>query len=132
MLTHGQAALFLDTNHGAFASLRKDGTALVTPLWVDWDGANIVINTAMDRAKERHIRRDPRVSILVIDQHNVARYVSVTGKATIDAEGAEEHIDKMAKKYLGVDKYPESSRTPGERRILVRIKPEVVTHWNVE
>jgi PPOX class probable F420-dependent enzyme len=132
MLTESQAALFLDTNHGALATLRKDGTAHVTPLWVDWDGKNVVINTAAGRLKERHMHRDPRVSILVIDQHNIVRYVSVTGTATIDAEGAEEHIDKLAKKYLGVDKYPEEARAPGERRVIVRIKPEIVTHWNVD
>jgi PPOX class probable F420-dependent enzyme len=131
MLTEDQAALFLDSNLGALATLRTDGTAQVTPLWVDWDGESIVINTALGRVKERHMRRDPRVSILVIDKSNPQRYVSVTGDATLDTEGAEDHIDRMAKKYLGVDKYPVAARAPGERRVIARIRPSHVSHLNV-
>jgi PPOX class probable F420-dependent enzyme len=132
VLTEQQAELFLDANLGVLATLRRDGTAHLTPLWVDWDGERVVVNTAIDRVKERHIRADPRISVVVLDQHDVNRYVSVTGRAELETEGAEAHIDKLAKKYMGVDKYPEDARAPGERRIIVRITPERVTHWNVD
>jgi PPOX class probable F420-dependent enzyme len=131
MLTTDQAALFLDANLGALATVRSDGTAHVTPLWVDWDGECVVINTALGRLKERHMRRDPRVSVLVIDRNNPQRYVSVTGEAALDTDGAEAHIDRMAKKYFGLDKYPESARGPGEERVIARIRPTHVTDLNV-
>jgi PPOX class probable F420-dependent enzyme len=131
MLTPAQAELFLDANLGALATLRPDGSIHVTPLWVDWDGESVLINTALGRLKERHMRRDPRVSILVIDRNNPQRYVSVTGAVVLETEGAEAHIDAMAKKYMGLDKYPESARGPGEERVIVRIRPTHVTHLNV-
>lgn len=132
MLTEKQAELFLDSNLGVLGTLRGDGSTHLTPLWVDWDGEHVVVNTAIGRVKERHMRADPRVSVVVLDRNDVARYVSVTGRAELDTDGAEDHIDKLAKKYLGVDKYPEDARAPGERRIIVRITPERVTQWNVD
>jgi PPOX class probable F420-dependent enzyme len=131
MLTEAQAALLLDTNLGALATLRPDGATHVTPLWVDWDGESVVINTALGRLKERHMRRDPRVSVLVVDRTNPQRYVSVSGEATLETEGAEQHIDKMAKKYLGLDKYPDAARGPGEQRVMARIRVTRVAHLNV-
>jgi PPOX class probable F420-dependent enzyme len=131
MLTESQARLFQDTNLGSLATLRRDGSAHVTPLWVDWDGESVVINTALGRVKERHIRRDPRVSLLVVDRNNPQRYVSVTGVASLDTEGAEDHIDKMAQKYMGVEKYPEAARGPGEQRVIARIRITQVTHLDV-
>jgi PPOX class probable F420-dependent enzyme len=126
MLSEAQAALFLDTNLGALSTLRADGTSHLTPMWVDWDGEAIVVNTALGRVKETHMRRDGRVSILVVDRTNPQRYVSVTGEATFQSEGAEEHIDKMAMKYFGLEKYPAAARAPGEVRVIVRIRPVAV------
>jgi PPOX class probable F420-dependent enzyme len=130
MLSEAQAALFLDTNLGVLSTLRPDGSAHATPLWVDWDGESVVVNTALGRFKERHMRRDPRVSVVVIDRNNPQRYVSVDGEATLETEGAEDHIDKMAKKYLGLDKYPDAARSPGEQRVMARIRVTRVTHLN--
>ena len=132
MLTEKQAQLLLDRNHAALATLRRDGTAHVTPLWVDWDGEHVVVNTVIGRVKERHIRADPRVSVMVQDEEDRTRYVSVTGTAVLVTEGAEEHIDAMARKYAGLERYPDAWRAPGERRVLVLITPLKVTDFNID
>jgi PPOX class probable F420-dependent enzyme len=122
----GKAAkLFLDRNWGNLVDLRADGSAHVTPVWVDYDGEHVLVNSAYGRCKVRNIERDPRVAIDVLpadDQQS--GYVSVTGTAELVDEDADEHIDKLAKKYLGLDEYP--YRAPGERRVIIRITPERV------
>lgn len=119
-----QSQLLLDKNFASVATLRADGTAHVTPVWVDYDGDAVVFNTAIGRAKEKHLRRDPRVAIEVYNAENPYQYVSVSGNAELTEEGADEHIDKLAKKYMDVDRYP--GRAPGERRVIVRVRPERV------
>jgi PPOX class probable F420-dependent enzyme len=124
-LTEKQARLFRDRNWGNVATLRPDGSPHLTPVWVDTDGENVLFNTAYGRAKVDYIRRDPRVAIEVHDEHDPQRaYVSVTGTAELIDEGADEHIDKLARKYLGEERYP--YRKPGERRVIVKIHPERV------
>jgi PPOX class probable F420-dependent enzyme len=90
--------------------------------WVDWDGANVIVNTAHGRAKPRHVRRDPRVAVEVVDRNDAYRYVSVTGTAELVDEGAEEHINKLSHRYRGRD----FSYREGERRVMMRIRPERV------
>jgi PPOX class probable F420-dependent enzyme len=121
-----QAALLQGKNFGHVGTIRSDGTPHVTPVWVDYDGENVLFNTAVGRAKWKHLQRDPRVTIEVTNQENPYEYVSVSGTAEME-EGneAEQHIDKLAKKYMGVDEYPH--RTPEERRVLVRVTPERVS-----
>ena len=109
---------------GYVATVMADGSPQVTPVWVDYDGEHVVFNTAVGRVKERNLRRDPRVVLTVADPADPYRYVQVRGRAELSEEGANAHIDKMAKKYLGVDSYP--YRHPGEVRIIVRITPEAV------
>jgi PPOX class probable F420-dependent enzyme len=125
-LSEKQAQLFLDKNIGAVATLREDGTAHVTPIWVDYDGENVVFNTAAPRAKWKHLKRDPRVTVEVHSRENPYEYVTVTGTAEIDEneEEANRHIDKLSQKYRGVSPY--QSHKPGERRVIVRVKPERV------
>ncbi len=124
-LTAEQAELFLDRNFGALATIREDGTPNVTPVWVDWDGEHIVVNTSYGRAKDVQLRRDPRCTILVQSPDDPYNWVSVTGTAIeLTEEGAEEHIDKLAEKYLNADKYP--FLLPGERRVKITIRPERV------
>ena len=124
-LTDKEARLFRDRNWGNVATLRPDGTPHVTPVWVDTDGENVLFNTAYGRAKVDYIRRDPRVAIEVHDEHDPqSAYVSVTGTAELVEEGADEHIDKLARKYLGEERYP--YRKPGERRVIVKIHPELI------
>ena len=126
------AKLFEEKNFAFLATLMKGGTPQVTPTWVDIDRSNntILINTAKGRTKHRNIVRDPRVGVSVIDFSNPYHMVSVRGKVIeqINGREADDHIDKMAKKYLGMDKYP--GRAPGEERLLLRIKPQHVAHWN--
>jgi PPOX class probable F420-dependent enzyme len=108
------------------ATLMPDGSPQVTPVWVDFDGARIIVNSARGRQKDRNIKRNPAVALAVVDPGNPYRYLEVRGRVVeITEEGASEHIDKMAKKYLGVDKYP--NRAPGEVRVLYRIEPLHVT-----
>jgi PPOX class probable F420-dependent enzyme len=124
-LTEKAAKLFLGRNWGNLVDLRPDGTPHVTPVWVDYDGEHVLVNSAYGRAKVRHIQRDPRVAIDVLpSEDQQAGYVSVSGTAELVDEGADEHIDKLAKKYLGLDEYP--FRGPGERRVIIRITPERV------
>jgi PPOX class probable F420-dependent enzyme len=124
------AKLFEEKNFAFLATLMKDGTPHVTPTWVDIDKSNntILINTAKGRVKHRNTSRDPRVGVSVIDSSNPYHMVSVRGKVIeqINGKEADDHIDKMAKKYLGKDKYP--GRAPGEERLLLRIKPQHVAH----
>jgi PPOX class probable F420-dependent enzyme len=107
-------------------TVRPDGSLHSTVVWVDVDGDDVIFNTAIGRAKERHLRNDPRVSVSVLDPDDVYHYVSVSGSAKLETDGADEVIDRLAKKYLGVDAYP--YRQPGERRVTVRIAPEDVIY----
>jgi PPOX class probable F420-dependent enzyme len=105
------------------ATLMPDGRPQVTPVWCDYDGTHILVNSARGRRKDRNMRRDPRVSLSIMDPDNPYRYVEVRGQVVeVTEEGADTHIDKMARKYLGQDKYP--VRQPGEVRVLYRIRPE--------
>jgi len=105
-----------------------DGTPQVTPVWVDYDGRYVLVNTALGRVKERNLRRDPRVGLDVADQQNPYKMVSIRGRvAELTTENADAHIDKLAKKYLGQDRYP--FRQPNEQRVIVKIEPQHVAGW---
>ncbi len=105
------------------ATLMPDGRPQVTPVWCDYDGTYVVVNSAKGRQKDRNMRRDKRVALSIMDPKNPYRYLEVRGTvAEITEEGASAHIDKMAKKYLGLDKYPNAQ--PGEVRVLYKIRPE--------
>jgi PPOX class probable F420-dependent enzyme len=119
------ARKFLDQPFvGTVTTLRTDGSPHSTIVWVDTDTDEVSFNTATGRAKEKHLRNDPRVSVLVVDPENTYKWVAVSGTAEITTEGADEQIDRLAKKYLGKDEYP--WRNPEEERIKVRIRPEHV------
>jgi PPOX class probable F420-dependent enzyme len=109
---------------GTVTTLREDGSPHNTIVWVDAENAALSFNTAVGRAKERHLRRDPRIALTVVDPQNTYLWVSVSGRAELTTEGADEQIDKLAKKYLGKEKYP--WRKPEEQRISVKIRPERV------
>ena len=121
-LTDEQAKLLKGTNLATVATTRRDGSAQLTPVWIDWDGENVVFNTAEGRFKPRNIRRHPVVSVQVIDHGDPYRWISVTGPAEIVEDGAEEHINELSHRYNGRD----YSYVPGEKRLIVRIKPERV------
>ncbi len=107
-------------------TLRPDGSPHSTVVWVDVDGDEIIFNTAIGRAKERHLRKDPRVSVGVLDPDDAYHLVSVSGLARFEIDGADAVIDRLAKKYLGADTYP--FRRSSEQRITVRVKPQNVIH----
>jgi PPOX class probable F420-dependent enzyme len=109
---------------GYVATVRADGTPQVTPVWVDYDGKYVIFNTARGRVKDRNLRQNPAVAVTVVDPENPYRYVQVRGRAALSEEGADPHIDRLAKKYLGVEKYP--NRRPGEVRVIVCVTPEAV------
>jgi PPOX class probable F420-dependent enzyme len=112
-------------NFAALSTLMPDGSPQVSVVWVDSDGEYILINTADGRLKPENMRRDGRVAVSIFDSGNPYRQAMVRGKAEEDKNiDAEKHVDTMAMKYLGVDKYP--YRGPGETRVVFRIKPEHV------
>jgi PPOX class probable F420-dependent enzyme len=114
---------------GTVTTLRPDGSPHSTVVWVDADNG-LSFNTARGRAKERYLSRDPRVSLLVIDPANAYRWVAVSGRAELTEEGADDQIDRLAKKYLGKDSYP--WRSAEEQRVTVRITPEKVDGSGIE
>jgi PPOX class probable F420-dependent enzyme len=109
---------------GTVTTLRPDGSPHNTIVWVDTEDGVVTFNTAVGRAKERHLRQDPRAALTIVDPENAYQWVSVNGPAELTIEGADEQIDHLAKKYLGQDEYP--WRNPEEQRITVRITPEKV------
>jgi PPOX class probable F420-dependent enzyme len=117
---------FLDENPfvGVVTDLRKDGSPHSTIVWVDVEDGKVSFNTARGRAKQKHLEEDPRVSLLVTDPSDPYRWIAVSGRAELTEEGADEQIDKLAKKYLGKDEYP--WRNPQETRVKVLIEPELV------
>ena len=129
-MREGVKKLFKEANIGHLATVMPDGSPQVTPLWVDFDGEHILVNTAEGRQKPRNIRRDPRVAISVTREGSPYAYAQVRGRVVeVTREGAEEHIDRLAKKYLGRDRYP--WRQPGEQRIILKIVPEHVASMGV-
>jgi PPOX class probable F420-dependent enzyme len=111
-------------NFGHVATINRDGSIHVTPVWIDHEGDKyILFNSAYGRRKVRNLERDSRVAISIADQKNPYHYISVTGRVVdISNEKADPHIDKLAKKYLGKDTYP--WRNPSEKRAVVKIVPE--------
>ena len=126
-LNEKQAALFTGRNWGVIATIREDGSPQATPVWVDYDGENVLVNSARGRTKVKNIERDPRATVTVLPAENQqGGYVMVSGPAEIvdEGAGAVEHINMLAKKYLGEDKYPYLG--PGEQRVIIKIRPERV------
>ncbi|MFQ6134359.1 MAG: PPOX class F420-dependent oxidoreductase [Nitrososphaerales archaeon] len=124
-LTEDAVDLIDGRNFGHLATLMSDGSPHVTPVWVDREGDLILVNTAVGRIKQRNLTRDPRVAIDVVDQENPYQMVSIRGHVVAQSqEGADEHIDRLAKKYLGKDKYP--YRQLGEKRIILKVELEKI------
>jgi PPOX class probable F420-dependent enzyme len=114
---------------GHLATLMDDGSPQVSPVWTDFEGDEVVINTAEGRVKPRNMRNDARVALSATDPDNPYEAVIIRGRVReMTHEGADEHIDAMAKKYLGKDTYP--FRQPGEERVKVYIEPESVKGAN--
>ena len=123
-LTEKARTLLDAPNFAYLATVNDDGSPQVSPVWVDTENGTIVVNTATGRAKERNMRREPRVAISIADRENQYDKVDIRGRVVdiVGGEEADSHIDKMAKKYMGQDTYP--WRKPGEERVLFKIEPE--------
>lgn len=121
-----QQKQFLDDNPfvGVVTTLREDGSPHSTIVWVDVEDGKPSFNTASGRAKPKHLERDPRASLLVIDPNDTYKWVAVNGHTQMTEDGADAQIDKLAKKYTGKDEYP--WRKPTEQRLKVVIEPERV------
>jgi PPOX class probable F420-dependent enzyme len=126
-LTDAQKALLDESHYAVVTDLLSDGASHPTVVWVDHDGANLTFNTARGRLKTSNLERDPRVSVIVFDPANpFQKTLAVRGRAELVDEGADDHIDRLAKKYLGQDRYP-FRRGPDERRVTVRVIAEKIS-----
>ena len=106
-LTPKAIKLIEEKNFAHFASIMPDGSPHVTPVWVDREGDTILVNTAEGRVKQRNVTRDPRVAISIADQNNPYEKVVIYGLVKEQTvKGADDRIDKLAKKYFGKDTYP--------------------------
>jgi PPOX class probable F420-dependent enzyme len=125
MATIPEGFLELLTTKKAFANLATlmaDGTPQVTPIWIDFDGTHVIVNSAKGRLKDKNLRARPKVGLSIADPDNPYRYLGIQGTVVeITESGADEHIDKMAMKYMGKEKYP--FRSPTEVRVLYKIEP---------
>jgi PPOX class probable F420-dependent enzyme len=128
-ITEPVIQLLKGKNLASLATLMSDGSPHVTPTWIDLDegSGNIMIPTVEGRIKHKNVSIDPRVAVCISDENNPYNMVLIRGKVIeTTKEGAVEHTDRLAKKYLGLDKYP--FPTPIEKRIILKIKPERVFH----
>ncbi len=117
--------LFQKRAFGSLATLMPDGTPQVTPVWVDYDGQHILVNSARGRQKDRNMEHNPNVAICIIDPDDPYRYFQIRGRVVeITTQGAAEHIDKMAQKYFGRERY---NHRPGEQRVLYKIEPDNIS-----
>jgi PPOX class probable F420-dependent enzyme len=126
-LTEDAIKLIEGRNFGYLATVMKDGSPQVTPVWVDHEGKDyILVNTALGRTKQKNTKRRLKVAIAVADASNQYEKVAIRGVVVEQTtRGADEHIDKLAKKYLGKEKYP--YRSPSEKRVILKIRPEHVS-----
>ncbi|MFB6087175.1 MAG: PPOX class F420-dependent oxidoreductase [Haloarculaceae archaeon] len=120
--------LFEKKTFAHVGTLLPDGSPHVTPVWVDYDAEadRLLVNTERDRRKEKNVRADPRVAVSIIDPDDPYRMLSVRGEVDrITTEGAREHIDELAERYMGVDEYPNPIQT---ERVILEIRPDDVSH----
>jgi len=122
-ITPALSQLLKGASYAQLATLMPDGAPQITQVWVDTDGTNILVNTVDTHQKIKNVRRDPRVAINVHDPALPYRIANIRGRVVeVTTVGADEHIDRLAKKYLGADQYP--FRRPGQQRIVLKIQPE--------
>ena len=130
-LSEGVKKLFQEPNFAHIATLMADGSPQVTPVWVELEGDRILVHTAEGRVKPRNVRRDPRVAVSIARQDNPYQAAFIRGRGVeLRHEGADESIDRLAKKYMGQDRYP--WRAPGEQRLIMIIEPERVATMMVD
>jgi PPOX class probable F420-dependent enzyme len=130
IITEPLVKFFRGKNFGFLGTLNKDGSPQVTPTWIDIEEneegeETILINTAKDRIKQKNVSRDPRVSISIVDEDNPYSMITIKGRVIEQTtEGADKHIDKLAKRYLNAERYP--AHSPNVKRIILKINPEKI------
>ena len=122
----GVRELLAAPNYAVISTLNRDGSVHSTVVWILAEDGAVSVNSAVGRLWPRNLERDPRVTVLVLETGNPYHFVEIRGTAQVTREGADAHIDALAKKYLGVDEYP--ARQPGEERIKFLIAPEHVRY----
>ena len=127
ILTEPVIKIIKDKNFAFLGTIMKDGRPQVSPIWIDIDDNNSIIlfNTAQGRIKHKNISRDPRVSLSLVDKNNPYSMVTIQGTVIEQTTiGADEHIHKLGKNYLNIDRYP--SHSPSIKRVICKIKPEKI------
>lgn len=122
----GVARLLDAKNHAVVSTLGEDGSIHSTVVWVDVEDGRLALNSAVGRAWPSNLERNPTLTVVVYDESNPYDYVEVRGTAESRLEGADAHIDRLAKKYLGADEYP--FRQPSEQRITYLVDATRVRH----
>ena len=122
----GVKALLDKPNHAVVSSLNDDGSIHSTVVWVDVEDGRLAVNSAVGRKWPSNLQANPTVTVLVYDEDNPYDYVEVRGTAVARTEGADEHIDRLTQRYMGVDSYP--FRQAGEQRITFLVEPTLVRH----
>lgn len=118
--------LFEKKTFAHIATLMPEGTLHVTPVWVDYDGEYVRFNTVRGRQKQQNLDRDSRVGLSIIDPEDPYRYLSVRGEVEeMTEDGAVEHIDSLAQRYMDVEEYPYYEQDSGDR-VMVKIRPDRV------
>lgn len=123
-LTEHAQKLLSDPNYAYVATVMKDGSPQVTPMWVDTDDGYLMVNTVIGRVKEKNLRRDPRIAMTIPDASNPLSKIEIRGRVVefIEGQAAEEHINRLSLKYTGEAEY--QWREPGQRRVMMRVEPE--------
>ena len=125
-ISDGPVKQLLDKpNHAVISTLNEDGSIHSAVVWVSAEGDGVAVNSAEGRKWPSNLDRDPTASVVVYDQGNPFEYVEVRGRAS-RADGADDHIDSLAQKYIGEDTYP--FRQPGEERVKFVVQPDKVRH----
>jgi PPOX class probable F420-dependent enzyme len=122
------SALLDKPNHAVLSTLNRDGTVHTTMIWLNVEDGRIAINSARGRKWPTNLERDPRATLTVLNEGNPYEYIEIRGNATEASEGADEHIDTLAQKYINQEKYP--WRVEGEERVKFHIAPDKVRYVN--
>ena len=127
-LNEAQVALLKAKNFAFVGTLMPDGSLQVSPMWVEYDGEHVILNSEVKRTKVKNMQRDPRVTVCVSNAENPYEYLEIRGRVVaMTTDGAFEGIDMLAKKYLGQDKYPMNQ--PGDQRIIIKVEPTRVVGY---
>jgi PPOX class probable F420-dependent enzyme len=122
----GPQELLAQPNYAVVSTHNSDESIHSTIVWINAEGDQVAVNSAVGRVWPTNLERDPRISIIVFEGGNPYHYVEIRGTATGNKDDADEHINALAKKYIGQDEYP--YRQPGEQRIKFEVRPEHVRY----